>query len=283
MNTTALNRRQFLARVGVLGAAVGLWSAGAWRSVRGAPPPGSEVLGELARDTMNGLGAFAVPGPDDYSVAQGVTSPTPGAVDAKIADFLITSADNFVPFPDHYVRPVVQAMKTGSVDSGFPPEPFSVPLEISRQLDEAFEAIFANDNTIPLSLLFAMQMNFLATRTNPASLGGPFLSPFANLAFEDKVAAWELFETPDPALVATIDSNLPEPQTETVSGVLRFAAGALIEFAAFGTYTEWSTFDAESRSLTATPVGWQIGNFVPSRGGWDDFKGYWKGRRAAER
>jgi hypothetical protein len=283
MTTTELNRRQFLARVGVLGAAVGLWSTGAWRSVRGAPPPGSEILGELARDAMNGLGAFVVPGPDDYSVAQGVTSPTPGAVDAKIADFLISSADNFVPFPDHYLRPVVQAMKTGAVDSGFPPEPFSVPLEITRQIDEAFEAIFANDNTVPLSLVFAMQMNFLATRTNPASIGGPFASPFANLSYEDKVAAWELFETPDPAMVAAIDSALPEPQTETVSGVLRFAAGALLEFAAFGTYSEWSTWDGDARAITGTPVGWQIGNYVPSRGGWDDFKGYWKGRKVADR
>ena len=283
MNATSLSRRQFLARVGVLGAATSLWGAGAWRAARSAPPPGSEVLAELARDTMNGLGAFAVPGPDDYSVAQGLTSPTPGAVDARIADFLITSADNFVPFPDHYIRPVVQALKIGATESGFPPEPFSVPLEISRQLDEAFEAIFANDNTIPLSLVFAMELNFLATRVNPGAVAGAFPSPFANLSFEDKTAAWELFETPDPALVAMIDSALPEPQTETVSGVLRFAAGALVEFAAFGTYSEWSTFDAESRSLKGTPVGWQIGNYTPSRDGWDDFKGYWKGRKAADR
>ena len=283
MNTIAMNRRQFLARVGVLGAAMGLWSTGAWRSVRGAPPPGSEVLGELARDTMNGLGAFVVPGPDEYSVAQGVTSPTPGAVDAKIADFLISSADNFVPFPDHYIRPVVAAMKTGSEGSGFPPEMFSVPLEISRQLDEAFEALFANDNTVPLSLVFAMQMNFLATRVNPAAANGSFLSPFARLTYEEKVAAWDLFETPDPALVAMIDGALPEPQTETVSGMLRFAAGALVEFAGFGTYTEWSTWDADARDVKGTPVGWHISNYVPSRAGWDDFKGYWKGRKAADR
>lgn len=283
MNTIAMNRRQFLARVGVLGAAMGLWSTGAWRSVRGAPPPGSEVLAELARDAMNGLAAFAVPGPDPYSIAQGVTSPTPGGVDAKAGDFLITSADNFVPFPDHYLRPVVQAMKTGSEESGFPPELLSVPLEVSRQLDEAFEALFASDNTIPLSLVFAMQMNFLATRVNPGAIGGSFASPFANLSYQDKVAAWELFETPDPALVAMIDGALPEPQTETVSGVLRFAAGALAEFAAFGSYNEFGVFDPATRQLTGTPVGWQNSHYVPSRAGWDDFKGYWKDRKAADR
>ena len=35
----------------------------------------------LVRDTMNGLVAFVVPGSDDYSVHQGVSTPEPGGID----------------------------------------------------------------------------------------------------------------------------------------------------------------------------------------------------------
>jgi hypothetical protein len=280
----ALSRRQFLARVGVLGAAAALFPGGWYRltGARGQVREAGQVLAELARDTFNGLAAFVVPGPDEYSVAQGMTSPTPGAMAAKTTDFLIKAADFFVPFPDAYLRPIVAALREGSQGS-LPPELFSGLDDLARQLDEGLEALFHNDNTIPLSLVFAMQLNFLATRVNPAAANGSFLSPFARLTFAEKVQAWELFERPDPDLVAAIDGALPEPQTETVSGVLRFAAGALVEFAAFGTYTEFGSYDLEKRALTGRPVGWTLSGYQHSVDGWDDFKGYWKGRKEADR
>jgi hypothetical protein len=281
----SLSRRAFLARVGVLGAAAGLLGPAALRrpGARAQVRDAAAVLHELARDTFDGLAAFVVPGDDDYSVAQGVTAAGPGAVAAGAADFLMRSADFFVPFPDHYAAPVVQALRQGAAENGFPPESLDVPADIARELDIGLEQLFANDDTLPATMVFALTFNFLATRVNPAAAGGQFLSPFARLSYEEKAAAWELFEQADPDLVAMIDSQLPEPQTESVSGLLRFAAGAAVEFIAFWTYSEGEAYDKTARKLTGTPIGWQLSNYQPSVDGWDDFKGYWKGRKAADR
>jgi len=54
---------------------------------------------EMIRDTVNGLIAFVVPGPDVYSVAQGASSDTPGGIDANVTDLLIDTLDKSRPFP----------------------------------------------------------------------------------------------------------------------------------------------------------------------------------------
>ena len=53
---------------------------------------------DLVRDTLNGLLAFIVPGPDAYSQAQGVTSSTLGGLDANVTEALIETLDLSVPF-----------------------------------------------------------------------------------------------------------------------------------------------------------------------------------------
>jgi hypothetical protein len=53
---------------------------------------------DLLHDTFNGLLAFIVPGPDVYSQAQNVTSPTLGGVDANVAEVLIETLDLSIPF-----------------------------------------------------------------------------------------------------------------------------------------------------------------------------------------
>ena len=288
MDPYALDRRQFLARVGVLSATLGLFGPTALRTLPGASAqvdPIGMVLKELSRDTFSGLAAFCVPGADPYSVAQGVHVAGEGAIDARTTDFLLHSADFFVPLPDGFARAVVSGLRSGSVDSGFPiPSELLGPvLDLARKVDDEIVSLLANDDTIPLSFVFAMTINFLATRVNPAAVNGAFLSPFARLTWAEKAAAWELFEQADPELVAAIDAGLPEPSTETVSGVLRFAGGALLEFGGFGTYGEFSTFDTATRKLTAEPVGHRISRYTPAAAGWDDFKGYWKGRTEADR
>jgi hypothetical protein len=288
MDAYLIDRRQFLARVGVLGAAAGLFGPFALRTMQRAGAQTAEiaaVLAELARDTFNGLIAFVVPGSDEYSVAQGVQAAGPGGIDAKTTDFLLDAADFFVPLPDGFARSVVSAMRTGSEETGFPipPELLGPALELARQVDDEIVSLLQNDDTIPLSLVFAMTMNFYATRVNPLAVSGNFLSPFARLTWEEKAAAWQMFEQADPDVVSMIDGALPEPQTETVSGVLRFASGALLEFAGFGTYGEYSTWDKEKRVLTGNPIGHQISKYTPAAAGWDEFKGYWKGRTEADR
>jgi hypothetical protein len=174
-------------------------------------------------------------------------------------------------------------LRTGSEGFPVPPQLLGVPLTLARQIDDEIMSLVHNDEAIPLSLVFALSMNFFATRINPVAVNGNFVSPFARLKWQDKAKAWELFERADPDLVALIDSELPEPQTETVSGVLRFAAGALLEFAGFGTYGEYSTFDRDKRVLRGVPVGHAISKYTPAAAGWDEFKGYWKGRKEADR
>jgi hypothetical protein len=54
---------------------------------------------DLVRDTMSGLVAFIVPGPDAYSVQQGVSTAEPGGIEANIVDVLIASLDESQPPP----------------------------------------------------------------------------------------------------------------------------------------------------------------------------------------
>lgn len=53
---------------------------------------------DLIHDTLNGLLAFIVPGPDAYSQAQGVTTLELGGVDASVSEVLIQTLDLSVPF-----------------------------------------------------------------------------------------------------------------------------------------------------------------------------------------
>lgn len=66
-----------------------------------AAAPGSSAAPEtdIVRDTINGLIAFVVPGPDVYSVAQGVSTTEAGGIDCGITDALIASLNLGQPHP----------------------------------------------------------------------------------------------------------------------------------------------------------------------------------------
>ena len=84
-----------------------------------------------------------------------------------------------------------------------------------------------------------------------------------------------------------IDSKLSEPLKDSISGLLEFLAGALVEFVAFGSFSEFGVFDAATGTLTATPVGWTLTQYLalaPNNRpveGWDEFKGYLDGETVA--
>lgn len=289
MRSRQMDRRVFLARLGVLGAVTGA-STALPASVRGAAASSasdplvdvvSKLLAELARDSLNGLSAFVVPGKDAYSRAQGTPRDEPGAMEARTPDFLIESLDNYVPLPDQLAKPVAAALANGLADvpiplpGGLP----TLPTGGAARLDDAIRLLLRNDETLPLSLVVALLLNTLATQVNPAAVNGLFLSPFSRLSFAEKASAFEMLEQTDSQFVAAIDRELPGPLKGVASGILRFLAGALLEFSAFGTYSEWSTFDPASLYVTKPPVGWRISGYDPGgMDGWDEFKGYYQGR-----
>src|SRR6266567_715824 len=52
----------------------------------------------LVWDTLNGLTAFILPGPDAYSVSQGISTHEPGGIDAGIAELLMDTCISTEPF-----------------------------------------------------------------------------------------------------------------------------------------------------------------------------------------
>lgn len=281
-----LGRRAFLARIGLLGAAVG---AGGLlpRDALAAPDTLVDqlnpVLHELARDTYNAVATFVMPGPDAYSHAQGTPRTEAGAMEAELPDFLMGALDDFLPFPQEVGRPVVQAVVTGLSDTGI-----ELPLGLAHvlpdqvaTLDRALRALITTDAALPLSVPIALLLNLVAAQVNPAAVEGSFLSPFARLSYEDKTAVFERLEGPLPQLVDLLDARFPEPLKQSVSGLLKFVGGALLEFSAFGGYSEFAVFDAATKELTAPPVGWQLTGYRPPEvhDGWDDFIGYYQDRQ----
>ena len=289
-----LDRRQFLARIGVLGAAV---TVGAPRVAGAAPPePLGGLLAELARDTISGLVAFVVPGADPYSVQQGVTTTEPGGVDAATTDFMLSSLDGFYPLHDQLVGPLAKALAIGLSDGaarfGGPlelPGPLSALLDDAVQaLDDALAPLLTTDDTAPLSVVISLLLNTMASWVDPASIAGPYLTaPFANLAFDAKAEVFRRMEEDTVATAAALDGNLPEPLRLTLSGLISFVPGALVEFVGFGTYSEWSAADRTTGALVGAPVGWQLSGYLAETDytpvdGWDELRGYYAGRTSAD-
>jgi hypothetical protein len=286
------NRRQFLLRTGTLGAAATVALYPSLARAAGVLDPliddiAAPAMKLLARDTVAGVVAFQVPGSDAYSQAQGVTSARPGGIDARATDVLLIDLDEFLPVPDSYAQSLAASFTTAVSDI---PIPISLlgPLaqlgeQLAGQMDDALRSLIQSDTAVPLSLVIALTLNFLATQVNPGSLSGRFpTSPFANLSFDDKARAFEALESVDAELLATLDSGAPEPLKASLSGLLKFVGGALQEFGTYLSYVEWGVFDPETKSVSRRPVGWDLSNYMPGRtapaDGWDEFLGYFEGR-----
>jgi hypothetical protein len=243
----------------------------------------------LATDTIAGLVAFEVPGSDRYSQAQGVTSDTPGGIDAKGTDVFLIDLDDFLPVPDTYVHALAAGFTTSVSEIPIPLDLLG-PLaklgeQFAAQMDDALRSLTQSDTAVPLSLLIALTLNFLATQVRPNSVVGPIpTSPFANLSFADKAKALEALEAADSNLVQTLDANAPEPLKASLSGLLKFVGGALQEFGTYLSYGEWGVFDPQTKTVSKRPVGWDLTNYMPGRttpaDGWDEFLGYFQGRQS---
>ncbi|WP_030672092.1 hypothetical protein [Streptomyces rimosus] len=280
-----LPRRVFLARTGVLGAAAGL--TGGHGRAAAAPVPGVEeliglvrpVLARLALDTFRGLAAFALPGDDAYSRAQGTPRGRAGGVAAEAGDLVVASLDRLVPFPQEVARPLTMALVTAAADAGIG-LPRQLPPELGR-LDAALRLLLRGDEKIPLSLVAAVLLGVLAAQVNPAAANGLFLSPFSRLSYRDKARVFELLEHTDSDLVALLDTHLPQPLRGSVSGLLKYLGSGLLSLVTFGCFTEHAVWDAGRRDITALPVGWRLTGYDGRTDGLDDFKGYYQGRKEA--
>ena len=291
--TASVSRRRFLVRCGALGAvafAAQLPGAGLARAViQPVARDASEALRLLAVDTMAGLVAFAVPGPDRYSQVQGVTSATPGGVAALAPDGMIETFDRFLPLPDTVLQ--ATATSLGAAMSDVPVPELDAALAgvetHAATVDEALLALTANDQVVPLSLVVALMLNFVATSVDPASIGGPFPgSPFANLKFADKAEVFRRLEDDNAELVALLDGGGAEPMRGTFSGAVALLGGVLLAFAVVLSYCEWGVLDRERGVATRRPIGWDISRYALGRttpaDGWNDLRGYYRGRRRAD-
>src|SRR5919109_4020497 len=288
------NRRTFLWRTGSLGAAATVALYPSIAHAAGALDPllddiAAPALKMLARDTIAGLVAFQVPGGDKYSKTQGVTSTRPGGIDAKATDVFLIDLDGFLPVPDTYVHALAASFTTSVSDIPIPLDLLGPLAQLGEkfapQMDDALRSLTQSDTTAPISLVIALMLNFLATQVRPTSIAGPIpTSPFANLSFDDKAKAFEALEASDADLLATLDSNAPEPLKDSLSGLLKFVGGALQEFGAYLSYGEWGVFDPKTKTVSKRPVGWELSNYMPGRttpaDGWDEFIGYFEGRQS---
>jgi hypothetical protein len=280
-----LTRREILIRTGMLGA--GAVVLGVHPS-RAAAAPLDDALVEqaielLVRDTYAGLGVFAVPGPviDRYSLAQGVTSTRPGAVEAKAPELIAHTLDRYIGLPDTYLQALVAAFRDGAPDTAGG----LVGLELlGKTLDDVLQVVLANDGAVPASLPVALLLNFAATQVRPTAVVGPIpSSPFANLRWAEKGQALQRIEQADPDLVALIDENLSQPLKGSASGLLRFIGNVLLTLAGFAPYTEYHVFDPVARRATRRPIGWDLSTYMPGRttpaDGWAELIGYYQDRR----
>ncbi|MGH2684405.1 MAG: hypothetical protein ACRDJP_02945, partial [Actinomycetota bacterium] len=150
-----ISRRAFLARAGAVGVGAILAQLPAALRARGWLDVAAAQDLDLTRDTINGLIAFVVPGPDEYSLAQGESTQEPGGIAAGGTENLILNLDRFVPAPD--------------IGQG-------------------------NDETVPLSGAVANLLNVTAATVNPVAAGGPFPSHFSRLAFAEKAEVFRTLE-----------------------------------------------------------------------------------------
>jgi hypothetical protein len=108
----------------------------------------------LVHDTLNGLSAFVVPGPDAYSVAQGVSTAEPGAIAALATEIFIPILDGSVPFVPNFSAVVAGILnQLALVVNPAPVGPFDSPfanLSFNEKVS-VFQFLDANDAVKPLA------------------------------------------------------------------------------------------------------------------------------------
>jgi hypothetical protein len=143
---------------------------------------------DLTHDTINGLVAFIIPGPDAYSVAQGVSTPDRGGIDAGATDqfihalnlnaaFLPALADTVATLLNQVALGVNPASGTGPFQSPFANLSFPEKVAVFSVLEGSpnFAALRNLISVIPGLLIFiAFSEAAVWDRANRKLTGTPF-------------------------------------------------------------------------------------------------------------
>jgi hypothetical protein len=127
-----------------------------WLEAAQSPPP------DLLHDTFNGLFAFVVPGPDAYSVAQGMSTTDLGGVDSGAVDHFIATLDQSTPFVPGFSATVATVLNgLAQVVNASPQGPFTSPFARLSSVEKSyvFQIIDATDS---LKLLGGLLPLFVA-------------------------------------------------------------------------------------------------------------------------
>jgi hypothetical protein len=125
-----VSRRSFLLNMGLLAAATALVQGAGVLSGSSWLTPARAASTDVVYDTVNGLLAFIVPGSDEYSIAQGVSTIEPGGVDANVADIFIATLDQSTPFLPSFSATVAAILN-------------DLALSVNPSADGAFLSAFA--------------------------------------------------------------------------------------------------------------------------------------------
>jgi hypothetical protein len=279
-----LPRRQIVMKLGAMSTLAGLAPGLLYSTAALAQYPNQSQLERflaaidiLTPDTMAGVSAFVVPGNDAYSLAQGVATLEPGGKAARNDAFLVYMFNNYLPLPPPLGSTLATAL-------GAPLKNIIIPLRDGSTLNvgEVVTEVFNSVDSVPLALVVALLLNGVAVIVDPTSARGLFLSPFSRLSWREKARVMELLEEPADEVLALL-GNLPEPLIKTIIGYVQLVALGLMAFAGFGSYSEWAFINPTTRTLRSRPVGWRLSKYNPNGPveGWDEFRGYYQGRRSA--
>lgn len=231
---------------------------------------------------------MVMPGFDWYSLQQGTPRFDPGHRQVNLGEFVKTVLDNYLAAGDQLARPLALNIAQGLEANGVDVAPFlGVTREQARRIDDALGYEF-NDRVLPLSIPVALLLNLLALGVAPNVIVGPLGSPFSRLSLEHKTRVFAQIEGPGVELAMQVDDALPEPIKGSAAGLLQFLAGALLELAAFGAYSETDLYDRTTNTMARRPIPWDLVRYRTERvsrannfgltDGQDDFLGYYQGR-----
>lgn len=292
-------RRRLLVGSGVVGAAATvapglLWPTAA-RAMHGegavewTEDQLRSALEALRNDTFFAMSAFAVPGNDPYSQSQGVSTAYPGGVGTRADLYLAGGIDLLVPMPPAFMQQLLSA-----VGAYLRFCPLEIPDDAAASLGENGEWLLENldhklgsylEQGVANSVLVSLLMNLAATLQNGHATAGPFVAPFANLTWDEKARVLDELDGGRSWLKTAVTWGVwDRDYRDSAPGVIQSLIAFMLRIGGFSAYNEFAVFNPANNTIVQRPLGWVLSQYQPSAppvaDGWDDFIGYYQGRRS---